>query len=82
MFSTSSRAGNANDLDDQLATLADNDAIALDASYAQTRFMIWAMPILGFLGTVLGITDAIANISPEQMEKGARRRIRGFDEGV
>jgi len=63
--------GNANELDDQLRTLADNDAIALDGSYAQTRFMIWAMPILGFLGTVLGITDAIANISPEQMEKGA-----------
>jgi biopolymer transport protein ExbB/TolQ len=63
--------GSANDLDDQLRTLSDNDAIALDGSYAQTRFIIWAMPILGFLGTVLGITDAIANISPAEMEKGA-----------
>src|SRR5262249_35231241 len=60
----------ANDLDDQMRTLADNDAIALDGSYALMRFIIWAMPILGFLGTVLGITAAIAGIDPEQLEKG------------
>jgi hypothetical protein len=41
--------------------------MALDGSYALNRFMIWAMPILGFLGTVLGITEAISNLSPEQM---------------
>jgi hypothetical protein len=63
--------GSANDLDDQMRTLSDNDAMALDSSYALNRFLIWAMPILGFLGTVLGITDAIANISPAEMEKGA-----------
>jgi biopolymer transport protein ExbB/TolQ len=62
--------GSANELDDQLRTLSDNDAMALDSSYALLRFIIWAMPILGFLGTVLGITDAIAGINPEQLEKG------------
>ena len=60
--------GSANDLDDQMRTLSDNDAMALDSSYALNRFMIWAMPILGFLGTVLGITEAISGISPQQME--------------
>jgi biopolymer transport protein ExbB/TolQ len=59
----------AADLDDHLRTLADNDAMALDSSYSLTRFITWAMPILGFLGTVLGITGAIANISPEVLEK-------------
>ena len=59
----------ASDLDDQIRTLSDNDAMAVDCSYALLRFMIWAMPILGFLGTVLGITDAISGINPEQMEK-------------
>ena len=59
----------ASDLDDQIRTLSDNDAMAVDSSYALLRFMIWAMPILGFLGTVLGITDAISGINPEQMEK-------------
>jgi biopolymer transport protein ExbB/TolQ len=59
----------AGDLDDQIRTLSDNDAITVDGSYALLRFMIWAMPILGFLGTVLGITEAIGGINPEQMEK-------------
>ena len=61
----------ASDLDDQMRTLADTDAIAIDGSYAILRFMIWAMPILGFLGTVLGITEAIAGITPAQLEQGA-----------
>jgi len=60
--------GSANDLDDQMRSLSDTDAMALDGSYALNRFMIWAMPILGFLGTVLGITEAISGISPQQME--------------
>lgn len=63
-----SSRGSATDLDDQLRTLSDNDQMAVDGSYALTRFLIWAMPILGFLGTVLGITEAISGISPEQME--------------
>ena len=35
--------GNAQDLDDQMRTLSDSDAIAVDGSYALLRFMIWAM---------------------------------------
>lgn len=70
-----SSRGSADDLDDQMRTLADNDAIALDGSYALTRFLIWAMPILGFLGTVLGITAAIANIDPAQLEKGGAENV-------
>lgn len=67
--------GNADELDDQLRTLSDNDAIALDSSYATTRFLIWAMPILGFLGTVLGITDAIGNIDPKKLETGGADNV-------
>ncbi len=62
-----SNRGTTNGLDDQMRTLADNDAMTLDGSYALTRFLIWAMPILGFLGTVLGITEAIGGIDPEKM---------------
>lgn len=59
----------ANDLDDHLRGLADNDEAALDGSYSLIRFITWAMPILGFLGTVLGITEAIAGVTPEVLEK-------------
>ena len=61
--------GTADELDDQMRALADNDSIALENSYALTRFITWAIPILGFLGTVLGITGAIAGITPEVLEK-------------
>jgi len=33
------------------------------ASYALPRFMIWAIPILGFIGTVWGISNGIAGFS-------------------
>jgi biopolymer transport protein ExbB/TolQ len=59
----------ANDLDDHIRTLADNDFLALETSYALTRFITWAIPILGFLGTVLGITGAISGITPEILER-------------
>jgi biopolymer transport protein ExbB/TolQ len=61
--------GSANDLDDQMRALADNDAMGMENSYALTRFITWAIPILGFLGTVLGITQSIAGITPEVLEK-------------
>lgn len=60
--------GSATDLDDHLRSLAEEDALALENSYAFTRFLTWAMPILGFLGTVLGITESIAGVTPEKLE--------------
>jgi biopolymer transport protein ExbB/TolQ len=61
--------GSANELDDQIRALADNDIMALEGSYAFIRLIIWAIPILGFLGTVLGITGAISGVTPEILEK-------------
>jgi biopolymer transport protein ExbB/TolQ len=59
----------ADDLDQHLRALADNDAVAQENSYGLLRFITWAIPILGFLGTVLGITQAIAGITPETLEQ-------------
>lgn len=36
--------------------------------YGQLQTLIWAVPILGFLGTVMGITLSIANLTPEQLD--------------
>lgn len=55
-------------LDDQLRSLADSDEMALENSYSLIRFINWAIPILGFLGTVLGITAAISGVTPEVLE--------------
>ncbi len=66
-----SRRGCADQLDDQMRALADNDAMAQDSSYSLIRFITWAIPILGFLGTVLGITDAVAGVTSDNMDLGS-----------
>jgi biopolymer transport protein ExbB/TolQ len=70
--------GSADGLDDQLRALADTDALALDNSYSLVRFITWAIPILGFLGTVLGITQAIAGVTPEVLEKSLSSVTEGL----
>src|SRR5207244_8605518 len=61
--------GSANQLDDHLRSLADADALVHEESYSLLRFITWAIPILGFLGTVLGITGAISGVTPEILER-------------
>lgn len=63
------RKSSATSLDDHLYYLADNDLLRMQGSYASVRIIVWAIPILGFLGTVIGITLAIANLSPEALEQ-------------
>jgi len=51
-------------LEEHLKYLAELAAEQLQRSFALIRTISWAVPIVGFLGTVLGITIAIANIAP------------------
>jgi biopolymer transport protein ExbB/TolQ len=67
-------------LDDQLRALADTDAIAHEQSYSLIRLITWAMPILGFLGTVVGITGAIGGVTPEVLEKSLSQVTGGLAE--
>lgn len=57
-----------NSLEEHLKYLADIEADRLHDSYSLVRTITWAVPILGFLGTVIGITMAITNITPDQLE--------------
>ncbi|MCX7428308.1 MAG: MotA/TolQ/ExbB proton channel family protein [Planctomycetia bacterium] len=63
------RCNSAEGLDEELKYLADRDADRLYESYALFRVVIWAIPILGFLGTVVGIAMAIANLKPNAIEE-------------
>ena len=42
---------------------SDMDAGAIHSSYALLKVLIWAIPILGFIGTVIGISDAVGSFS-------------------
>lgn len=62
------RTGSAEGLEDHLKYLSDLDAARASQGYGLVKFVIWAIPIMGFLGTVIGITVAIASLSPTQLE--------------
>lgn len=42
---------------------ADLDAAASDASYRRNRLFIWALPLLGFVGTVFGVAAGISGFA-------------------
>ncbi len=61
--------GSADALDDELKYLADIEVSRAHASYGLFRVVLWAIPILGFLGTVIGITMALNGVdlqAPDQ----------------
>ncbi len=42
-----------------LASQSEIDATAVESSYSMLKVFIWAIPILGFIGTVIGISGAV-----------------------
>ena len=62
------RRGSADAVDDEIKYLADLDAGRLYAGYGLVRMFVWAIPILGFLGTVIGIAQAMGNLAPQALE--------------
>jgi biopolymer transport protein ExbB/TolQ len=56
------RSGNADSLDNEIKYLSDLDAVRAQHGYALVRVIIWSIPIMGLLGTVIGITGAFANL--------------------
>ncbi len=65
--------GSAESLDDELKYLSDLDAARAHAGYGLFRVIVWAIPILGFLGTVIGIT---------MMLTGAAQMANGSDQSA
>lgn len=56
------RKGEAESLDNEIKYLSDLDALRAQHGYAFVRVIIWSIPILGLLGTVVGITSVFANL--------------------
>lgn len=72
------RLGSAETLDDELKYLADVDATRLHNGYALFRVIVWAIPILGFLGTVVGITMALNGLRPEALDESMLQVTTGL----
>jgi biopolymer transport protein ExbB/TolQ len=53
--------GRVGDVDEILRTQAENDEGIVDSSYTVVRGLIWAIPVLGFIGTVQGLSVALGS---------------------
>lgn len=51
--------GRVTDVDEILRSQASHDESALETSYALVQGFVWAIPVLGFIGTVQGLSGAI-----------------------
>jgi biopolymer transport protein ExbB/TolQ len=57
-----SQRGSTRHLADDLRELSTRDADAIHDSYGFIRIVVWAIPMLGFLGTVIGITQTLGGL--------------------
>jgi hypothetical protein len=72
------RLGSTEGLGDELKYLTDMDATRSHGRYGLFRVIVWAIPILGFLGTVIGITLALNGIDPKSPDESMLRVITGL----
>ncbi|MCB0343959.1 MAG: MotA/TolQ/ExbB proton channel family protein [Bdellovibrionales bacterium] len=42
----------------------------VDLNYSLTRYIVWAIPTVGFIGTVVGIANALGFVNPDHMDLG------------
>lgn len=80
VFSWIQRRGSAEGVEEELKYLADQDSLSQQQNHALVRILIWATPMLGFLGTVIGISEALGGIQVgdgdfEGMMKGLRESL-------
>jgi hypothetical protein len=74
--------GHVGDVDDLLRSQASQDESAMETSYALVQGFVWAIPVLGFIGTVLGLSGAIGKFSDMLGEAGDISQITSALKGV
>ncbi len=53
--------GNVSAVSECLKNQAENDENCLSSSYTVLKGFVWAIPVLGFIGTVLGLSNAVGS---------------------
>lgn len=62
--------GDSGEVASRLATQSEIDSNAVSSSYALVKVFVWAIPILGFIGTVQGIGQAVGAFSATMSAAG------------
>lgn len=76
------RRGVADGLEGELRYLSELGEARQYESYALVRIVIWATPMLGFLGTVVGITQALGDLDPKLLATAMQSAMEGLMAGL
>lgn len=74
--------GQVNDVSAILRAQAENDEDQVASSYTLLNGFVWAIPVLGFIGTVLGLSMAIAQFTQTLQASADISLIRSSLQGV
>lgn len=74
--------GQVNDVSAILRAQAENDEDQVASSYTVVNGLVWAIPVLGFIGTVLGLSLAIGRFTQTLQAAGDLELIRASLQGV
>ncbi len=58
----------AADVREMMSSQSDIDSARIGGSYSLTRAFLWAIPLLGFIGTVIGLSQAIGGMNFANVE--------------
>lgn len=72
------RRGSSKLLNEDLRETADRDADASHDSLQLVRIIVWAIPMLGFLGTVIGITQTLGGLDFTDAQNAVDRLKAGL----
>lgn len=74
--------GRVADVDEILQTQAGHDESAMETSYSLVHGFVWAIPVLGFIGTVQGLSSAIGGFGSVLATTSELGEIKGALQGV
>lgn len=74
--------GRVTDVDEILRSQAESDESIMETSYGLVRGLIWAIPVLGFVGTVLGLSHAIGGFGTVLSQSTDIKEITGSLQSV
>lgn len=69
-------------LDQEQTRFAERDANAQHDSFALVRIFAWAMPMLGFLGTVLGLSTTLGQMDASALATGSQQAMDEITKGL
>ncbi|MFO0939267.1 MAG: MotA/TolQ/ExbB proton channel family protein [Pirellulales bacterium] len=74
--------GRRNHLEQDLKSLAESSGDQQHESYSLLRIVHWAMPMLGFLGTVLGISQTLGQLDTEALATKGQEAMNQLTAGL